>query len=214
MEELQEYSIRPRSDVVIRAANPTFEEGLAYARFLDQAADGFIRFMLGAKYAAVIAEAFATPGHDYSFENVLVAEREAMIAGTVAGYTAKQHLNCSDEVLCKTPGYSALRMSLVLFIAGPLWRFLNAIDDDDFYLQSIAVAPKCRGQGIGSMLIDAMEVRAAKTDATRFVLDVAEKNEGARRLYERRGMAETARWPSRFAIPRFRVRRMAKPIRS
>ena len=208
-----EVNTDPKSEIVIRPANPTFEEGLAYAKFLDQAADGFIRFMLGAKFADVIADTFATPAHDFSFENVLVAERDAVIVGTAAGYTAQQHFNCSDEVLRKARGFSALRMSLIQMVSGSLWRFLNAIENGDFYLQSIAVASECRGEGIGSMLIDAMEERATGTDATRFVLDVAAKNEGARRLYQRLGMTVTARWPSRFPIPRFRVLRMAKPLR-
>ena len=203
----------PKHAIVIRPAKPTFEEGVAYARFLDQAADGFIRFMLGAKFAEVIADTFATPAHDFSFENVIVAERNAEIVGTVAGYTAQQHSNCSDQVLRKARGFSALRMSLIQMVAGTLWRFLNTIENGDFYLQSIAVASECRGEGIGSMLIDAMEERATDTQATRFVLDVAAKNEGARRLYERRGMAVEARWPSRFPIPQFRVLRMAKPLR-
>ena len=203
----------PKSEIVIRPANPTFEEGLAYAKFLDQAADGFIRFMLGAKFADVIADTFATPSHDFSFENVLVAERDAVIVGTAAGYTAQQHFECSDEVLRKARGFSSLRMSLVQLVSGSLWRFLNAIENGDFYLQSIAVASECRGEGIGSMLIDAMEERATSTDATRSVLDVAAKNEGARRLYKRRGMTVAARWPRRFPIPRFRVLRMAKPLR-
>ena len=200
------------SGIVIRPANATFEEGLAYAKFLDQAADGFIRFMLGAKFAEVIAETFSTPTHDFSFENVLVAERDTVIVGTAAGYTGQQHSDCSDEVLRKAQDFSALRMSLVQLVFGSLWRFLNTIKNGDFYLQSIAVASECRGEGIGSMLIDAMEERATDTKATRFVLDVAAKNEGARRLYERRGMTVAARWPSRFPVPRFRVLRMEKPL--
>ncbi len=208
-----EVNLDPKSEIVIRPANPTFVEGLAYAKFLDQAADGFIRFMLGAKFAEVIADTFATPAHDFSFENVLVAERDAVILGTAAGYTAQQHSSCSDEVLRKARGFSALRMSLVQMVSGSLWRFLNSIENGDFYLQSIAVSSECRGEGIGSLLIDAMEERATATEATRLVLDVAAKNEGARRLYERRGMAVVGRWPSRFPIPRFRVLRMAKPLR-
>lgn len=206
-------SAPPKSDIAIRPANPTFEEGLAYATFLDQAADGFIRFMLGARFAEVIAETFATPAHDYSFENVLVAERDHEIVGTVAGYTAQQHHNCSDEVLKKTRGFPTLRMMLIQLIAGSLWRFLNTVENKDFYLQSIAVTPECRGEGIGSKLIDAMEERAARTIATRIVLDVAGNNDGARRLYESRGMAVETRWPKRIPIPQFRVLRMAKPLR-
>ena len=138
------------SEIVVRSAKPTFEEGLAYAMFLDQAADGFIRFMLGAKFAEVIADTFATPAHDFSFENVLVAERNNVVVGTVAGYTAQQHSDCSDKVLRKARGFSALRMSLVQLVFGRLWRFLNTLENDDFYLQSIAAAPECRGEGVGS----------------------------------------------------------------
>ena len=36
-----------RHSIVLRAANPTFDEGLAFARYLDEAAEGFFRFMLG-----------------------------------------------------------------------------------------------------------------------------------------------------------------------
>ena len=97
-------------------------------------------------------------------------------------------------------------------VFGRLWRFLNTLENDDFYLQSIAVAPECRGEGVGSTLIDAMEKRASSTAATRFVLDVAAKNGGARRLYERRGMTVQARWPDRFPLPKYRVLRMAKPL--
>lgn len=208
-----EVNMDPKSEIVIRPANPTFEEGLAYAKFLDQAADGFIRFMLGAQFADVIADTFATPAHDFSFENVLVAERDAVILGTAAGYTAQQHFNCSDEELTKARGFPALRMSLVQLVFGGLWRFLNTIESSDFYLQSIAIDSECRGEGIGPMLIDAMEKRAANTKATRFVLDVAETNENARRLYERRGMTVQSRWPRRLPIPWLRVLRMAKPLR-
>ena len=169
--------------------------------------------MPGAKFAEVIADTFATPAHDFSFENVLVAERDAVIVGSAAGYTAQQHSDCSDEELTKARGFPALRMSLVQLVFGGLWRFLNTIESRDFYLQSIAVNSECRGEGIGSMLIHAMEKRAADTEATRFVLDVAETNEGARRLYEGRGMTVQARWPGRLPIPWFRVLRMAKPLR-
>jgi ribosomal protein S18 acetylase RimI-like enzyme len=61
-------------------------------------------------------------------------------------------------------------------------------------------------------LFDAVEEAAANTNATRIVLDVAADNEGARRLYVRRGMTVEKRWPRRIPIPHFRVLRLAKPI--
>ena len=208
-----EVNTKSKCEIVIRPAKATYEEGVAYAKFLNQAADGFIRFMLGAKFAEVIADTFATPAHDFSFENALVAERNASIVGTVAGYTAQQHSDSSDEVLRQARGFPALRMSLVQCVFGPLWRFLNTIEDGDYYLRSIAVTSECRGEGIGSMLIDALEKRATTTEAIRLVLDVAEQNEGARRLYERHGMTVEAQWPRRFSIPQYRILRMVKPLR-
>ena len=36
-----------RHSIILRAAKPTLDEGLAFARYLDEAAEGFFRFMLG-----------------------------------------------------------------------------------------------------------------------------------------------------------------------
>ena len=36
-----------RYSIVLRAANPASDDGLAFARYLDVAAEGFFRFWLG-----------------------------------------------------------------------------------------------------------------------------------------------------------------------
>ena len=64
-----------RHSTVLRAANPTFDDGLACARYLDQAAEGFNRFWLGRRAANIIATAYAQPDHDLSYQNVTFAER-------------------------------------------------------------------------------------------------------------------------------------------
>jgi len=43
------------SDVALRPAQPDFEEGLLFAQFLDTAADGVFRFMLGKATDRVLA---------------------------------------------------------------------------------------------------------------------------------------------------------------
>ena len=60
-----------RHSIVLRAANPTFDEGLAFARYLDEAAEGFFRFMLGRRVGYITATAFAQPDHDLSYQNGL-----------------------------------------------------------------------------------------------------------------------------------------------
>jgi hypothetical protein len=59
----------------LRPTTPEREEGLAFARYLDQAADGFFGFMLGRQYVSTIADAFAEPGHSLSYQHVVFAER-------------------------------------------------------------------------------------------------------------------------------------------
>ncbi len=50
-----------RHSIILRAANPTFDEGLAFARYVNEASEGFFRLMLGRRAAHIIATAFASP---------------------------------------------------------------------------------------------------------------------------------------------------------
>ncbi len=103
-------------------------------------------------------------------------------------------------------------MSVVTTIARGLFRFLEAVPEGDFYLMAVAVDPDWRGLGIGSELIDDMEQRARGAGAARIVLDVAERNEGGRRLYQRRGMAVEATSPRVLFLPGTRAQRMVRTL--
>jgi len=48
-----------RHSMALRAATPTFEEGLACARYFDQAAEGFMRLVFGRHFEQKFATAFA-----------------------------------------------------------------------------------------------------------------------------------------------------------
>ena len=47
--------VMDQNSVVLRAANPTLKEGLICGHDLDEVADGFFRFMLGRRFAEIIA---------------------------------------------------------------------------------------------------------------------------------------------------------------
>ena len=123
-----------RHSIVLRAANPTFDEGLAFARYADQAAEGFFRFMLGRRAGDIIATAFARPDHDLSYQNVTFAERDNVIVGMTSGYTAEQHRRSSLRPLKRAAGRGNLRMRIVLILFAPLMRIIDSIADGDFYL--------------------------------------------------------------------------------
>ena len=202
-----------RHSIVLRAANPTFDEGLAFARYVDQAAEGFFRFMLGRRAGYIIATAFAQPDHDLSYQNVTFAERDNVIVGMVSGFTAEQHRRSSRfKPVKRAAGKRNLRMRIVLILFAPLMRIIESTADGDFYIQAIAVDKELRGDGVGSVLMDSFEERARASGSTRLSLDVSAKNEGARRFYERRGWNVESQWPKRLAIPGLKFYRMTKGL--
>lgn len=198
--------------VTLRDANPTFDDGLAFARYLDEAAEGFFRFMLGRHSTEIIAKAFARPDHDLSYQNVTFAERDGDIAGMVSSYTAEQHRRSSRQALKQAAGTWNLRLRIILVLFAPLMRIIDSIADDDFYLQAITVDNELRGEGLGSILMDSLEEQARASGATRLALDVSAKNEGARRFYDRRGFAVESQWPKRLRMRALKFYRMTKTI--
>ena len=188
------------------------EDGRAYAGYLDEAAEGFFRFMLGGHAADVIATAFTEPDHDLSYQNVTFAERDGAIVGMVSGYTAAQHRRSSDLPLRQAAGRQNLRFRVVSTVFSPLFRIMDQIGDDDYYLQAIAVDPAIRGEGIGSVLMDCVEERALVSSSTRVTLHVSANNAVARQFYERRGMIVESQWPRRLVIPKLRFLQMSRAL--
>ncbi len=197
--------------MALRAATPTFEEGLACARYFDEAAEGFMRLMFGRRFEHIFATAFAQPDHDFSYQNVTFAERDNVIVGMTLAYTAEQHRRSSRDPLKRAAGRLRLRMRITLILFAPLMRINDSIADGDFYLQSIAVDKALRVEGVGSDLMDSFEERARACGSTRLSLDVSPKNEVARRFYERRGWNVESEWPKLWFIPSLSVR-MTKPL--
>jgi len=199
-----------RGPIILRNAEPNLEEGIVYARYLDTAAEGFMRFLLGRRAPQVLAQAYTRPANDYSFENVVFAGDGGRIVGMAASFAAEDHRRFSNRPLTEATGFPIVRMSALGIVFAPLLRILNTVPDGGFYLLALAVDDAARGRGIGSSLIDHVEERARRRGSSRLYLDVAAKNDGARRLYERRGMTVESRWPKRLLPPL--LLRMAKDL--
>jgi len=194
----------------LRNAQPLYEEGVVFARYLDAIAP-FYRVMLGRRVVEIIGRAFTQPGHDLSYQHTIFAERDGGIVGMISGYATERHRRSVGPPLREALGGRALRMRIMAgWMARQQW-FLGTYVDGDFYVQGFAVDEDLRGQGIGSALMDAMEQRARAGGSKRLILNVGAKNEAARRLYDRRGMTVEAGWPKLPFIPAF-VLRMTKPL--
>ncbi len=201
-----------QSSLTFRPANPTEDDGLAFAQYLDEAAEGFFRFLLGRQSEHIIAKAFAQPDHDLSYQNVTFAERGGSIVGMISGYTAEQHGRSSHGPLKQAAGRWHLRMRMLLVLFAPLMRIIDSISDRDFYLQAIAIDKEFRGTGLGSLLMRSLEERAQASGSVRLALDVSAKNEDAKRFYEHHDMIIESKWPKRLRIPALKFYRMVKPL--
>ena len=201
---MAEYTVK------IRPAEPTFDEGLVYAKYLDEAFEGFFRRLLGRQVANIVAEAFVQPNHAFSHRHALFAETNETIVGMAAGYTFERRRDFSDQPLKQAAGIHVLSKVGAALLCFRL-RFLGKLAEGDFYLQAIAVDATLRGEGIGSALLDSIEDRAGKCGATRFFLDASAGNNDAIRFYKRHGMAIQSTWPSFPLMPSFVVQ-MTKPL--
>ena len=199
-----------RSSVTLRDAAPLYEEGVAFARYLDGIAP-FYRVMLGRRVVESIGRAFTQPGHDLSYQNTIFAERAGAIVGMISGHATGRHRRSVGRALREALGGCALRMRIMARLMARQQWFLGTHADGDFYVQGFAVDEELRGRGIGSALMDAMEQRARADGSKRLILNVGAKNEAAHRFYDRRGMIVEAGWPKLPCIPAF-VLRMGKPL--
>lgn len=73
---------------------------------------------------------------------------------------------------------------------------------DELHINSLAVAPALRRQGVGSELMRAVLAKAREEGASKATLEVRRSNEPARALYERLGFEVEAIRPDYYTNPR------------
>ncbi len=189
------------SDVVIRAAAPTIDEGRLFGRYVLEITEGLFRFILGPQPEEIIAATYVHPGNDMSYKNTVFAEIDGVVVGMASGYTAEEHHEFSHKALTTAAGRRALRVAAFGLLLSGMFRALDTHEDGDFYLHYVGVDGSYRGRGIGSTLLTAMEERARNAGSRRFSLDVAAKNTGAIGLYKRFGLDIEYGWPRARIIP-------------
>jgi ribosomal protein S18 acetylase RimI-like enzyme len=196
----------------LRPAAATIEDGLLFARLLDEAQEGMYRKVLGRRAADIVAQAFTQPGNDLSYQHAIFADQSGRIVGMASGYTAQAHRHFTDQILEAAAGWRRYRWAAFVRVARRMFRFIDTVPDGDFYVRALAVEPSDRGAGIGTLLLGSLEDTAQAAGSKRFALDVAAKNRNARRLYERLGMTAEAESPRWFRLPNTNLIRMVKAL--
>lgn len=187
--------------ILIRKGKPDLEEGLVFARLVDEASEGFFRSILGVKTYEIIADAYVKSNNEYSFEQATMMEYKSQIVGMVSGYTAAEKKGFGKNILSRFPGGAKRRIMIFSVVGRILTRFLGPRGNEDFYLQSIAVSSHMRGKGLGQRLMKHCGEVALKKGSKTLSLDVSSKNENAIKSYKNFGMEVFSHWPNFLKLP-------------
>ena len=112
-----------------------------------------------------------------------MAIREAQILGIVVLYDGLQG--------------ALLDQQLELLLLGKFGQaepIEKEAHDDEFYIDTVCVAPEARGMGFGTKLLQFAEQTAREKGYTKLSLNVELENQAARKLYERLGFTVTEQW--------------------
>ncbi|MGG5315617.1 N-acetyltransferase family protein [Enterococcus sp. AZ072] len=129
-----------------------------------------------------IITAYDDPTYRFGYQRGLVAEVDGKIAGAAFGYPAKDE-PIIDRPLKKYLVSKGLPEDIEMFIDSEAFP-------NEWYLDSIAVDEAFRGQGIGSSLLEAVDLIAIRDDEEIVGLSVDRLNPGAKKLYLREGFEE------------------------
>lgn len=168
----------------IRAA--TVHDAPVLARLVNDAGDGMPLYLWG-KMAGPEESAWdvgrrraARETGSFSYRNATVIEHAGHAAGALIGYG-----------IGRAPEPIAPDMPPMVV---PLQELEN-LAPDTWYVNVLAVLPDYRDLGLGSRLLDLAHETGRICRKRGMSIIVSDANDGARRLYERRGYGERARRP-------------------
>ncbi len=110
----------------------------------------------------------------FGWKSVTMAEIDGEVAGMLLGYR-------KDDAFTPVPAN-------VTGFMRPIEE-LEAEANGSWFISMLGVHVRWRSQGVGSQLLEVADIRRGETKANGVSLIVEDVNEGARKLYERRGFA-------------------------
>ena len=165
------YTFRPATPADAEAIAPLLYAALAdLAHLLTGTADM-------ADALAGLARLCAAGENRLSYQQCVVAACDGMVLGVVALYAGRDAERLDAPLVARV---RALRHD-------PTFTFDKEAEPDDYYIDTLSVAPAFAGRGIGGELIGEAERRARAGGYRRIALNVEPGNERAYRLYTRLG---------------------------
>ena len=180
--------------IEIRPATP--DDAAVCAPLMYYSGPEVFNFFVGSKDATdsytFLELAFRKNAGEFGYAHHLVAELEGQVVGVAIGF-GKAEVSEFNKVMIKflfryfgiLGGIGACfrGMMIELSIKGP--------GAGEYVVAHIGVNPECRGQGVGSRLLEALYAQGRERGLKNAVLDVAGTNPRAQALYEREGFVVT-----------------------
>lgn len=113
-------------------------------------------------------------GDEFGWRNCTMAEVDGEVTGMLLGYR-------------KDDAFTPVGPEVTGFMR-PIEE-LEAEGNGTWFISMLGVHVGWRGKGVGSALLEVADIKRAESKAKGVSLIVEDSNEGARRLYERRGFA-------------------------
>ena len=117
---------------------------------------------------------------EFGWKSATMAEVDGEVVGMLLGYR-------KDDAFTPVP-------ATVTGFMRPI-EDLEAESNGHWFISMLGVHKHWRSKGVGSVLLEAADGKRDETRANGLALIVEDVNEGARRLYERRGFAVTDKRP-------------------
>ena len=119
----------------------------------------------------------------HTYLNTYIAYEDKKILGIVVLYDGKTGKDLDGRLMKKLQQTH-----------GASYKIDEEARDEEYYIDTICVAPDARGRGIGTMLLRFAEQQAKKLGYTKLSLNVETEKTKARSLYEREGFVVTEPW--------------------
>lgn len=150
-----------------------------------------------AEAVRALTQLFKLGGNPFGFAQASVAVQGGSVVGVMIAATVEARRRGGRAMwwlLPRVRGVGAMLRRLPEALA--MMRGYASPPEEAFYVGILAVAEGCRGQGIGSRLLDEAVSQAVDARCALTVLHVELDHEDALRFYRRAGFVETARHAS------------------
>lgn len=179
---------------VLRPATPSDSAFIAWA--MDAASDGLFPLIFGPRTPEIHATVIAQPSHSFSYSHAVIAELDGAPVGVCQGSPHGTPDGIS-AILRECWWLEAARAGAFVTVGGRLFTALGRREPGQWYMESLAVLPQARGNGVGSLLFADAFDRARRDGCSALALDVDVQNSRAADLYRRLGLevVETSEKP-------------------